>query len=275
MPSLRTARARWHEILEAPVASNEPFSRNSVQAFVAVAVLASVAAFVLATDESFYRRHHLLISLVVLASFIVFLAEYILRLWSIVEEPRYSHPVRGRVQFALTPLMIIDLLVIFPAPLFLLSPENPGVRSLAVVVILRLVKLFRYSPAMQTLGRVLHAKRNDLLFALFVALALIVGSASVMFYIEHPVKGSPFTSIPASMWWSVETLTTVGYGDIVPATPLGRAVAGAIALLGVGMIALPAGILASGFSQELGRKGAAAKPPAVCPHCGKHLNGEP
>ena len=134
---------------------------------------------------------------------------------------------------------------------------------------LRVLKLGRYSKSLTLLGRVLKAKTADLLTSVFGLSLLLVITSSVMYYVEHPAQPESFSSIPASMWWSVSTLTTVGYGDMLPVTVLGKVAASIIAVLGVGLFALPAGILASGFSDEKERRRAAdASSP---PRCGQPI----
>jgi voltage-gated potassium channel len=116
-------------------------------------------------------------------------------------------------------------------------------------------------------GIVFREKRTDIALVLVFLALLVVVSSSVMYIVEHPAQPKAFSSIPAAMWWSVMTLTTVGYGDIYPVTPLGKVLAGLIALIGIGFFALPAGILAAAFADDLAQR----KAPKACPHCGKAL----
>jgi voltage-gated potassium channel len=132
--------------------------------------------------------------------------------------------------------------------------------------IVRVAKLGRYSESLQTLGRVFAAKKEQLVSTLFILLMLLVVSSCLMYYVEQAAQPDRFSSIPAAMWWSVTTLTTVGYGDVCPVTITGKLVASVIAILGIGMFALPTAILGSGFLEEI-----APKKPAKCPHCGKEI----
>jgi voltage-gated potassium channel len=120
---------------------------------------------------------------------------------------------------------------------------------------------------MHTLSTVIKAKREELLITLSAIGILLLVSSTLMYYAENATQPEAFSSIPKAMWWGVTTLTTVGYGDLYPVTPLGRFMGAIIAILGVGLFALPAGLLASGFSDALQAKRAAA----CCPHCGKEL----
>lgn len=189
-------------------------------------------------------------------SVVIFTAEYVLRVWSAVDNPwleAYRSPVRGRLRFARTPMSLIDLFAILPFYLGLLVQVD--LRFLRVLRLLRIFKLTRYSGSMTLLFQVLRTEGRTIGAAMFVLLLLLVIASSLAFIIEgdsHP--SGAFSSIPATMYWAVITMTTVGYGDIVPVTALGKMLTVVIAIISVGMVALPAGILASGFSAALHRR---------------------
>ena len=187
-------------------------------------------------------------------SVIVFSVEYGLRIWCCTEDPhrRYTAPLAGRLRYALTPMAIVDFLAIAPFYLTMLSAID--LRFLRVFRLLRLLKLTRYSPAIEMLGRVLYNERRALLSALLFMLVLLVFASSLMHLIEQKAQPETFGSIPAAMWWAVVTLTTVGYGDVAPVTAAGKLLGGIVTILGVGTFAMPAGILASGFAQEMKRR---------------------
>ncbi len=184
----------------------------------------------------------------------VFSIEYAARLWSIVEDrcSRFCHPVWGRLRYAVTPAALIDLIAILPFYLSLLSPGSLVV--LRLLRVLRILKLVRYSRTLSIFEVVLINERHALGLALGVMGVLLLVSASLMHAIEGTVQPEAFGSIPAAMWWSVVTLTTVGYGDVVPATAFGRVVAAFVAMLGIGMFALPTAILGAGLMQELQKR---------------------
>src|ERR1041385_2998092 len=149
----------------------------------------------------------------------IFTVEYLLRLWSITVVPRFARPVVGRIRFVLTPMALVDLLAILPS--YFRATSFVVARALRLVRIFRIFKLSRYSTAVKTLNRVLVTKRAELAVTLFVIVILLLIASTVMYYVEY--DGTPdnkFTSIPATMWWAIVTLTTVGYGDINPITPL-------------------------------------------------------
>lgn len=186
-----------------------------------------------------------------LVSKAVFLIEFILRLWSCVEDrnSRYRHPVYGRLKFSTHFLSIIDFLAIIP---WILFPIKPNVAILLELIVV--LKIIRYSPALMTLGQVLYYERKPVFAALFTMFIVLIFSSGVMWALEKDLQPESFSSIPASMWWSISTLTTVGYGDIVPVTALGKVFGGLITIMGIAMFTLPAGLLAAGFAREIKRK---------------------
>ena len=196
----------------------------------------------------------------------VFTVEYVLRLWSCTADARYAGPVSGRLRFATSFMPMVDLVSILPS----LIPggffDLRSMRVLRLARMPRLLKVARYSQSLQTFGRVFSAKKAELAVTAMAGTLLLICASSLMYFAEHEAQPQQFSSIPAAMWWGVETLTTVGYGDLFPVTPLGKLMGSAIAVLGIGLFALPAGILASGFAEELQRKGA-----RNCPHCGLSL----
>lgn len=200
----------------------------------------------------------------------VFSVEYVLRLWSCVEEPTYSHPLLGRLRFAATPLALVDLSAVLPFYLPFLHADLRAMRMFRMVRIMRVMriaKLGRYSESLQMLVRVLRSKGEQLISAVFILLILLVVAATLMYTAEREAQPKVFSSIPASMWWAAVTLTTVGYGDAYPVTALGKILGSITAMMGIGMFALPCAILGAGFIEELEQN----KKTQKCPHCGKEL----
>ena len=187
-------------------------------------------------------------------SVIIFTLEYIFRVWSAVDDDEidYSRPIIGRLRYMLTPMALIDLFVILPFYLgFFVSFD---LRFLRVLRLLRVFKLTRYSSSMSLLLNVLREEGRPIGAAMFVLMLMIVLTAILTYLAEHQAQPISFGSIPAAMWWAVITMTTVGYGDVVPVTMWGKLMGAAIGILGIGMVALPAGLLSSGFSNELHRR---------------------
>lgn len=191
-------------------------------------------------------------NLAVLAAFAV---EFLLRLWSIGEDPQYRG-VGGRLRYLANFYTVADLVAFLPELLWLaLMPDSAGEEGIVVLRFLRLLrmlKIVRFVPAFQIIGAAFRRAGGQLLTTLILALALVYLSAVLLYFIEGVHEGrEEFASIPRAIWWAVATLTTVGYGDVYPVTPAGRVAAGIIAIAGIGVVALPAGIFASAFSDEL------------------------
>ena len=206
------------------------------------------------------------------ASVIVFSLEYLMRVWSITVDPRFADPFRGRLRFMLQPLALVDLISILPFYLpFLTHLDLRVTRVLRIIRLVRVLKLGRYSTALQLLFRVLARKKEDLASTVFLILVLLVIASSLMFYAEHDSQPGQFPSISAALWWGVTTLTTVGYGDLAPITTIGKIIAGFIAVLGVGIFAMPAGIIASGYADLTAERRADNEATKACPDCAEAI----
>jgi voltage-gated potassium channel len=218
-------------------------------------ILANVAAAVAETVAALGARYGGAFRLFEVVSVAIFTVEYAARLWVCTEHIslREHGPLKARLRFAIGPFAVIDLVAILPFYLALLLPMA-DLRVLRVFRLLRLLKLARYSPALTTLWRVLVDERRALAAALIIMLGLLTVSATAMYYAERAVQPAAFGSIPSAMWWALATLTTVGYGDVVPVTTVGRAIGGLVMIFGLAMFALPIGIVASGFASEIRRR---------------------
>lgn len=250
--------------------SGEPPTRmhEVVSKVLLAAILLSVAAIVVESEPGISQEVRQILALADTVFLTVFTVEYVLRVWSCVGDPEYAHPVWGRLRYMMRPMMIIDLLAIAPMILVGLGVDLRSLRMFRLVRLFRVLKLSRYITAIERLGRVFQRQRGQLLLTVGVVVFLLLLSSTLMYEVEHHAQPEAFSSISATMWWSVASLTTVGYGDIYPITPLGKILAGIAAILGVGLVALPAGILASGFS-EIAHED---KRQLACPHCGKELH---
>jgi voltage-gated potassium channel len=204
----------------------------------------------------------------------IFTAEYIVRIWACTADERYADPIWGRIRYAATPLVIIDFMAFAPFYLTGLPLDLRFLRALRLFRLLRVLKLGRYSKSVAVMGDVLRAKSADLVSSVLALSVMLVLSASVMYYAEHDAQPDKFASIPESMWWAVCTLTTVGYGDVFPVTAVGKVAASVISILGIGLFAIPTGILAAGYSEAHAReKDLAVTDADTCPHCGGRLSG--
>lgn len=236
---------------------------------------ANVLASILETEAELARAAPRFFRWFEWGSVVIFTVEYVLRLWSCVEDPRYRGALRGRLRMALTPMALVDLLAIAPFYVELFVPGVLDLRFLRALRLLRLLRLLRIghvAEAFATVTRVLQGKRTQLLVSLAVVLVAIFVAAGAIYVAEHGHEDTSFTSIPRAMWWAVVTITTIGYGDMVPMTPAGKLIGGLIAFFGICAVALPVGIVSSGFIEELGRRDKRAAPsPETCPHCGGAL----
>jgi voltage-gated potassium channel len=265
---MRRIKTRLHEIME----GNLPHDRahKAFEIFIVTLITTNVLAVMLETEKTFHLRHVNALRKFDLFSVAIFTIEYILRIWVCTSNPRFKGPLMGRVKYALSPLALIDIMAILPFYLPLIIPFDLRIlRAIRLIRLARLLKIGRYSEALKLFGKVLKAKKEELVAAVFILFILLIVSSSLLYYVENEAQPDKFSSIPASMWWGVVTLTTVGYGDIFPITPLGKFLGALISLLGIGFFAMPAGLLSAGFIEELRKKRAEKK---CCPKCGAKLD---
>lgn len=252
-----------HRLLEPADAGD--WSSRSVDLLLIGLILTNCLVAVLETLPA-ARAYAGLLKWFEVVSVAIFTVEYVLRLWSCTAAG--ITPLRGRLRYALHPLLLIDLVAILPFYLTFLGLDLRIARVFRLLRFFRIAKLGRYSRALQMLGRAVLSRKEQLVMASLLGVFALVLSATLMYYAEHGTQPEKFSSIPASLWWAVTTLTTVGYGDAFPVTLLGKVFGGLSQVIGVGLFALPAGIMASAFLEEMERNKAA---PAVCPHCGKEI----
>ena|SRR6266498_307343 len=240
-----------------------------VNSFIIGLIVINTIAVILETVDSIYLPNQPFFTSLELFSVTVFSIEYLLRIWTCTYIEKYRHPLFGRIKYIFSVGAIIDLIAILPFYLpFLTNYDLRFIRVLRLIRFFRFFKLSRYMNASKVISRVFAAKKEELVLSFVITIFLIVIASSIMYYTEHDAQPDKFSSIPETMWWSVATLTTVGYGDVFPITPLGKTLTAVISILGIGMFALPAGILASGFSGEFQNM---KKYKKTCPHCGKEI----
>ncbi|MBV6519732.1 MAG: potassium channel protein [Candidatus Brocadia sp.] len=236
-------------------------------------ILLNVLAVILETVESIATQYRVFFTAFDVFSIGVFTIEYLLRLWTCTADARFRGAVKGRARFTVTPFSLIDLMAILPFYLPMFLPlDLRFIRALRLFRLFRILKMGRYSESIRTLGNVLKEEKEALAITVFAVLILLVVASSLMYFVENAAQPEAFSSIPEAMWWGVATLTTVGYGDICPITPLGRFLGAIIALLGIGTIAVPAGIVTSGFAREIQKKHGKR---GMCPYCGKEMAEPP
>jgi voltage-gated potassium channel len=249
--SLHRLRRRVHLILDA---GGTDFVSIFVHRALITLVVASVCSVVLSTVPDLNRDYQLIFLTVEFLAIGVFTIEYVMRVWSAPDYTPYAdmHPWRARLAFMLTASALIDLISIAPFYLALFVPAD--LRVLILFRLLRFFKLARYSPGLRSLFAAIEAERKALLASAVVLFGLVLIAATAMHLAEHEVQPDRFGSIPQSMWWAVVTLTTVGYGDAVPVTLIGRVIAGFTMLMGLMMLALPIGIISQAFADQIHRR---------------------
>ncbi len=241
-----------YEILEVSGSTN--FYSFADDLIIPCLIVLNITAFIASTSPSFSLEYKQIFEYIEIVSSLVFTIEYVLRIWVCTVDRKYSHPMWGRIKYGLTPLSLIDLISILPFYLLWLFPNLSFIYIISILRLLRLIKISRYSEPVRTLGTVLYAKKEELLATAFAVFILLIFASSLMYFVESSAQPKSFGSIPDAMWWGVVTLTTVGYGDIYPITPIGRFLGSILAFLGIGIFALPAGIISSGFAEELQKK---------------------
>lgn len=239
-------RARIYWWLERPDRSAD--GPRVLEIALIVLITLNVGAVIMETVDPIYARWQNAFDLFEVISLTVFVIEYAVRLWVVPENP--DKP--SRWSWATSPLAVIDLLAILPALLYLFIPID--LRILRTFRMLRLLKLTRYSPALGMLLAVFEEEAGAFFAGFFILMLMLIFAASGAWLAEHEVQPEAFGSIPAAMWWAVATLTTVGYGDVTPVTVAGKFFGAVITIIGIGMAALPAGIIASGLNDQLHRR---------------------
>jgi voltage-gated potassium channel len=217
---------------------------------IAISVFAAVIEtdpVVIAGNETLFQRLEWIFGA-------AFLIEYAARVWACGEDPRYGSSLSGRLRYMRSPAALIDLVALSASLLPFTGHQPFLLRLVRLLRIVRIARLGRFSAAMQSVLEALAERRYELLVSVMIAGMLILTAATLLYFVEGGVQPQAFGSIPRAMWWSVVTLTTVGYGDAAPVTPVGRVLAALTCVGGIGLIAMPTGILAAAFSDAMRRK---------------------
>ncbi len=294
-PGLSRFRRRLYALLEPSTGFGFQGSRPGrfspafwVEAILVAVIIVNSASLILWTVPRYASTFEVGFHAIEYCTVFIFLVEYALRFWTAPEtEGAGLSDWRIRWRYVRSPNALIDAAALAPsaaaAIILLFGGGGPSLSFLLTVRLLtRTAKLARYFPAARKLGSAVRAKGSQLLTTVAALMVALVIAAALMYFAETQAQPDKFPSIPAAMWWSVVTLTTVGYGDTVPVTGAGRALAAVIAVLGIGLFALPAGILSAGLleadaAEKVTRAGTAGSPPGgdICPHCGQPLTVEP
>jgi voltage-gated potassium channel len=217
----------------------------------ALLIVVNVSCVILESVEPIRKHFTLTFELFEHAATAIFAAEYALRVWTCVDfrDLRYRDPLWGRLRYIRSFFALVDLVAVLPAAIGFFGAAD--LRVLRLLRLLRMLKLVRHSTTFGLLFAVLREERQSITALLFVLLLTVTISGSLMYMIENEVQPEVFSSIPVAMWWGIETLTTVGYGDIVPMTVAGRIIGGGVSIIGIGTLALFSGLITVGFLDQL------------------------
>ena len=234
-------------------------------------ILLNVIATFLESYKSINAKYSGLFYGIEMVSIVIFSIEYILRIWvADLQYPTLS-PIKARLKYIFSFLGLVDLLSILPFYLpYIITIDLRVMRVLRLLRLLRLLKLNRHSKSLKLIGTVLKNTKNDILVTVFMVFILLVLASTLMYSLENEAQPEAFENIGQALWWAVATLTTVGYGDIYPITGLGKLLSGVIALLGIGIVALPTGIISSAYIDEVQKQ--KNKNVCECPKCGERIN---
>lgn len=235
-----------------------------------ILIVLNVIAIIFETIPEINKPLHGFLRIFEIVSVIIFSIEYILRIY--VSD--LTHPSRSRIKsafkFIFSAYGLIDLLAIIPFYLpFLIKVDLRFLRILRLLRFLRILKINRYNNSLNLIWNVIKEKKAELAITGFVTLLILMIASFLMYYIEGQAQPDKFPNIIASFWWAIATLTTVGYGDVYPITGFGKFVSGLIAVLGIGLVALPTGLVSAGFIEKIGKSDKESK---KCPHCGKEID---
>ena len=244
-------KRRLAEVLEEQV-GDQP--GRIVGRLIMLLILVNLVAVTLESVPSLAARYGMLFSAIEITSLMVFTVEYLVRIWVAGEHPAHRHikAKQARWRYIRSPAGIIDLMAVLPFWFAFVLPTD--LRVLLMFRIMRFLKLARYSPGMRSLLDALYAERRALIGCFVILLGATLISATAMHLVEQHAQPAKFGTIPDAMWWAIVTLGTIGYGDAVPVAVAGRLVAGLTIFVGLLMVALPVGIVATAFANEVHRR---------------------
>lgn len=264
----KTLMERVYDVLD-PDDTSGPLSHLANIGLMILIVLSVIVAFISTFTEGEYASLILLEGIFV----IIFSIEYVLRMWTAVLIYPDLTPFKARVRYALTPLALIDLLSILPFFLPLIGVSSGALQTMRLIRLLRVFKINRYTDSLYLIGRVLKNRATQLISSIVVIFILIFIAAMLMYDVEHAAQPGVFKNALSAMWWAMSTITTVGYGDIYPITNLGRMLSAVVTFLGIGLTAIPTGIISAGFIEELQNEDHEnVKEAKYCKHCGEKID---
>ena len=267
----KATKKKVHGLLHPEIVGDKHWDKV-INIFIVVLIILNIVAVMLETIQPIYTKYKDFFYYFDWISVAIFTVEYVLRVWSCNHEEKYKHSFWGRLKYMVSPGALVDLMAILPS--YLHAFIGLDLRILRMLRLMRFFRLFRltaYTKPAHMINNVFRKRKNELALSFILAIFLIIIASCVMYFAEHQfplnIKEGKFQSIPQTIWWAVVSLTTTGYGDMVPQTDIGKVLASIIMLTGVAFFALPAGIITAGFIDEfrLNR----IKKTQRCPHCGE------
>lgn len=241
-------RRTWLQLAGDPVGDGYLSPANLV---LVLLILAAVTSSILSTEPEIEQRYGAVLALLEYAFGAAFALEYTARIWTAPEAEGPGSDTAKRLRFVVSILGLLDLMVLAVTLLPMVMPGVAVLRLARLLRLLMLAKLGRFSSAFQELAQAIHDRRYELYVTVTLATFLLLFGATALYLVEGDVQPEKFGSIPRALWWSIITLTTVGYGDVSPITPLGKVMAAFVALAGIGLVAMPTGIMAAAFSEAM------------------------
>lgn len=246
--------------------SRRPLNRIFHGILLALIIISSLLLIVESVD-SFHESYSLYLYPLEVFTMVFFSLEYILRIYTCTEISKYKQSLLGRLRYVITPLMLIDLLSIIPFYLIIFSSNYSGFYIFSIFRVLRLFKAIRYVKAFKIIGKVFYIQREQLLVSFVFIIFVFVFASSIIYIAEKDAQPEKFSDIPSAMWYTVATITTVGYGDVYPITLMGKITGGLISMTGLLLFAIPTSILTSGFL-KLNKEKRKETDEITCPSCG-------
>ena len=225
-----------------------------IDRILAFLIVTNVLAVTLETVDDIYQANQVYFRLFEMVSVFIFSIEYLLRIWVSAsnQASRFKNAGRRRISYILSPSGLIDLLAILPALLPFFTTVD--LRWLRILRLLRMFKISHYSSALEDFFSAIYHERSAFAGALYLFCITLFLSSALMYLVEHSAQPDVFSSIPETLWWSLITLTTVGYGDVAPITAIGKVIGGFTAIMGVCVVALMTGIVTTAFSAQIARR---------------------
>ena len=229
---------------------NDNTKPNIGEILLSVIIILSVLTLILETEKSIYENYQLTFQTLDYIFFFLFSFEYVLRLIFCGKLAKYRG-FKGKLKYMISPIAIIDLIAILPTIIMFFIQDLVLLKAVRLIRMFRIIKLVETNKPLKLFFRSIVRSKSQLISSFVVTLFLLLFGAIILYLVEGSTQPETFGSIPRSMWWSMATLTTVGYGDVYPITIMGKLCASFIALIGIGVVALPAGIIAANFTNEL------------------------